>query len=315
MKTGITASLFLLSALAPACCSIGFANQPIQFGMQENVVIYNSKTKTEYFIRNARFTTDVPKDFAFIAPTPSYPTLSKVDPEIFEFLSSKQPQRDTASKPSEGVAASKSLDIETVMVAGYEATIIKGGDSQAVTDYLTKNGYKATNDAKEWVDFYVKKGWYLTAFKLINKSEALETGVICMKFKTDEPFNPYYVPESNRGGSGTVKFALISDQYMEPDDRVSANELNYQWMTTLNGSDMAKVAGFLSVPAGDLPSAAYLSDFFDSSFPTSAKDDLYFYPATTKQDLPVELPLPALIAGAALSAGVIYWGIRASKKQ
>jgi len=58
---------------------------------------------------------------------------------------------------------------------------------------VAKNKYATTNSTHEWVAFYLKKDWYITAFKVINAAEVADSGMVKMSFKSDRPFNPYYV--------------------------------------------------------------------------------------------------------------------------
>lgn len=288
MRT-ITTTL-LLAALAAqpifACCGFSPAGQPVQFGQQENIVIYNSKTKTEYFIRNARFVSEA-KEFGFIAPTPTQPEITKVNPEIFNYLNSKQP----VSRNTEGVAASVDSKaaggvevVDIVEVAGYKATILKASDSKALTDYLEEHNYATSPSLTEWTEHYIEKGWYLTAFQVINKEEALQTGVLCMKFTAETPFNPYYVPKDNIKGSASLDISFVSDQIFTPTIGKTEPYNRRSWNTKLNAKEMATVSKFLSISASELPSSAFLAHYSDYHFPTHQSDDIFFQPRPVVQN-------------------------------
>src|SRR5690606_15278900 len=148
------------------------------------VIIYNSRTQTEFFVRDARFST-AGDDLGFIAPTPTKPELSEVDPEIFAFAASLQPiPRNSESTTKAGSA----MEIESVKVAGFVAHVMRGGAKGEIQAWLDQKGYKTDVSTGEWIDHYVKKGWYLTAFEVDVQDGRASTGVVGMKFQTPKPF-------------------------------------------------------------------------------------------------------------------------------
>ncbi|MBA4292505.1 hypothetical protein C0431_05995 [bacterium] len=282
----------LLSTLAPACCGIGSGGNPIQFGKQENIVIYDSKTQTEIFIRNARFHTAEP-DFAFIAPTPSVPVIYEVDPEIFQYVNSLNPGM---SRGTDDGSTQASLEVFQVVVAGgYKATTLKATDDLALLQYLKTHNYKTNPSTRTWLKKYIDKGWYLTAFQVESLKDVAATGVIAMEFKTEEPFNPYYVPYDNRSKQGAgLDLTFISDQYLEPD----IPDLEYlpiiRRETSLKSSDFVKIASFLKPKSKHtpiLPSKGYAKRIIDRTFPNASQDDISFRHLTT----PVKLNQSALV--------------------
>jgi hypothetical protein len=309
---------FFLTALSVqsllACCGVAPEDQTIQFGRQDNIVIYNSKTQTEYFIRNARFESKA-KDIGFIAPTPSQPEITKTDNAIFSFIDSKQPKprfSDSASGPAATKAAGEVEVIDIVEVAGYKATILKASDANALTSYLKEHSYATTPSLTKWTDFYIKKGWYLTAFQVINKKEMLETGVLCMKFKTDKPFNPYYVPTDNIKDPAGLTLSFISDQNYEPTIGGTDPYDRPKWQSKLTTNDLGKIAGFVGMPLEEIPQSAFLTQYQDSKFPVAQSDDIYFVPRSSAKnfaalfgpeatggDARVYLSIPIILLGAA----------------
>ena len=202
--------LGLSSAVATACCGVSPNGKPVAFGDQTNLVIWDAGSKTEHFIRDAKFSSTA-ADFGFLAPTPSKPELSEASAEAFDTLEALKPVKDdTVGAASAMGAASLDKSIEVIQqvdVAGYRATTLLASDSVALADWMRKNGYQTTPAVETWTKVYIAKGWYLTAFKVLDKAQVASTGTVRMSFKTDRPFNPYYVPSDNikEGQKGTLK--------------------------------------------------------------------------------------------------------------
>lgn len=297
--------MLALPALSQPCCSISRVGEQIKFGQQENIIVWNPTTKTEYFIRNARFYTKS-KEFSFIAPSPSEPTITKSDEAAFHFLVYKQPP-PPANSEAAGTKSTWDEDVEVISeteVAGYKATVIKAGDAKAFTDWLTSNKYATTPSTQKWADTYIKKGWYLTAFEVINKEEAAATGIICMKFKADKPFNPYYVPDDNIDGGSGLQLYFITDGkvsgHIGEDQSRPWKEAS--WTNSMTHDDMTALAKLLDIPAGDMPFTGTVMSFTDFSFPKTGQDDIFFtpVPGTSAKDQKQK----TIMMGTALGAGV-----------
>ncbi|QYK54116.1 MAG: DUF2330 domain-containing protein [Fimbriimonadaceae bacterium] len=307
MRNWVIVPLLAVPALSQPCCGISSAGEKVLFGQQENIIVWNPTTKTEYFIRNARFSTES-KEFSFVAPTPTEPTMSKSSSEAFRFLQSKQPRTDTKGMDAAaGTASSPAANVEIISeteVAGYKATVIKAGDSKAFTDWLNANDYSTTPSTQKWADTYIKKGWYLTAFKVINKDEAAETGIICMKFKAEKPFNPYYVPDDNIDVGQGLQLYFITDGKVDGHIGEDAGKSwrKASWTNSMTHDDMTTLAEHLEIPAGDIPFTGTVMAFTDYSFPKTGQDDIFFtpVPGTTAK----EQKQKAVMLGTAAGAGI-----------
>jgi hypothetical protein len=77
--------LLLAAAIGIACCGLTFAYKNVKFAGQRNIIVWDDATKTEHFIRHAKFSSDA-KDLGFIAPTPTVPKLEEVDEKAFRSL-------------------------------------------------------------------------------------------------------------------------------------------------------------------------------------------------------------------------------------
>jgi hypothetical protein len=202
--------------LAVACGAVTFALEAAFFAGQTNIIVWDEATKTEHFVRNAKFTSTA-GDLGFLAPSPSLPTLVEVDEVAFETLASAVAEFERKVKESKltigcsGAATEDAAgvgsveELQTIHVAGYVATTLKASDPAALSIWMKKNGYASTPQIQKWSDFYIKKGWLLTAFKVNSELGSGETGTVMMSFTTDRPFNPYYVPKENFPRPNDVK--------------------------------------------------------------------------------------------------------------
>jgi hypothetical protein len=268
-------------SVASACCGVGPRGKPIRFGDQTNIVIWDPANKIEHFIRDAKFESDAP-DFGFIAPSPSKPELSEASDAAFETLAALKPfNRMSCSGPEAvgAIATSKSLQvIQQVDVAGYRATTLLASDSGALAEWMRKNGYQTTPTIEAWTKVYIAKGWYLTAFKVLDDGPVASTGTVRMSFTTDAPFNPYYVPADNikSGRTGMLKvFFVAPGEYRATIGKGQPWE-SADWTAPLPDATSSRLAGQLKLPPSAIPPGAHVEEFQDPEFPRAASDDIYF---------------------------------------
>lgn len=281
-RLGLVAVLGVSYAYASACCGVSSSGVPVKFGDQSNIIVWNPETKTEHFVRNAMFDTKA-KDFGFIAPTPEVPKLEAATEDAYYTLGNLRPQPPSmscgCSAGMEGnETSSKSVQVlQDLMVGKYRAVTIKSDDPKALADYLQSSGYASTPAFKEWVEYYAKKKWVLTAFKLRGDKEAkTESGIIRMSFKTDKPFNPYYVPADNGGVSGTLRIYFVSDGKYKANVGESGTWNPSEWDAPVPAEVADTLATELKVPRTDIPKGATVTYFEKYDWLNGAKEDLYF---------------------------------------
>ena len=270
-------SLALCSSIAMACECVSPSGKPVAMGDQTNIIVWNSAQHMEHFIRDAKFQTNG-NNFGFVAPTPSKPSLAEVSPEAFDTLASLRP-----IKSDEGFA--KAADrpgsvsiVQQVDVAGYRATTLLASDSKALARWMRKNGYKTTPSIEGWTKTYITKGWYLTAFKVLKKKGVASTGTVRMSFKTDRPFNPYFVPNDNinSGHKGTLKVFFVSNGAYQATVGKTAPWQDALWIAPVHSGDAARLAGQFKLAATAIPPRSQVEAFEDHDFPKPAQDDIYF---------------------------------------
>ena len=280
------ASLGCLVSAAWPCAGIA-GGGPVAFRGQANIVVWDSKTKTEHFVRNAQFRTEG-KDLGFIAPTPTVPELSEVDPRAFRTLAALGPVPKSrgghALGGGGGPASSPQVEVVyTQSVAGYEATVLRATDTAALEEWLRKHGYTAPPDVKAWMAQYVQSGWYLTAFKVSTVEGAMQTGALRMTFRTHQPFNPYSVPKSNwvARGESPLRVFFVSDRLYAGKFGGRRPWVSPKWTAPVSKETAQILDAQLKVRLGSVPTGI-VACFEDAAFASFAESDLFFEPMATR---------------------------------
>jgi len=198
--------------------------------------------------------------------------------------------------------------IQEADVAGFHATTLWSTDAHAINDWMNAHGYVSTPEVEKWADRYTKRGWYLTAFKVIDKAKlAASTGTVRMTFKTRKPFNPFYVPSSNIlvNKKGTLRVYFVSVGDYDANIGTYGTWQTPQWTAQIPEATSALLAKQIKIPAEDIPDNVQVETFVDNDFPRPAADDIYFtkkrvalapVPASKRSD-PTFLAMPLLAAG------------------
>ena len=252
------------------------------------IVIWNSKTKTEHFIRQANFNTEA-KDFGFIVPLPSVPDFAVANPDAFSLLESLVPPpiQFGCSKPTEtsGPPASAMVILKEERVGDYIATVIKATDAAAMSSWLKKNGFKPRPQMSEWLDYYNRKNWVFAALKYAaKKGRETRTRAIRISFKTDKPHYPYKMPSDafKPGWTRPLKLYVISDTPIQAEfmDGGSQWQGELQWSGPLPKEKVGTLATDLNLKSTDFPSNAVVSIFNNAHRESKYTDDLAFVATT-----------------------------------
>jgi len=282
---------------ASACSGVGPIGKPVVFGDQTNIIIWDEAHHMEHFIRNANFKSGA-DDFGFIAPTPGKPELSEASNKAFYTLANLQPRPRGFAYGGFGGgarAAAKADEVQVIQeadVSGYHATTLWSTNAHAINDWMNEHGYVSTPEVEKWADRYTSKGWYLTAFKVIDRSKlAASTGTVRMSFPARMPYNPFYVPSTNipitRAGTLRVYFVSVGDY-----EASIGNTEPWQspiWTSPIPEAQAALLAKQVKIPAEDVPDNAQVETFVDNNFPRTAFDDIYF-----SKKVSAEVPKPPL---------------------
>ena len=278
MRTWVTGGLVFAMASAWSCCGVASTDDFVRFGEQVNLVIWDKEKGVEHFVRKAQFESKG-DDLGFIAPTPSVPELVEVDEQVFAYLYDMKPvprNSDAVAAKAAGAAGGAVDIIQEKDVAGYRATTLKATDPGKLAEWMKENGYATTPAVEEWTQFYIGKGWYLTAFKVNVEDGRGETGTVRMTFNTDKPFNPYKVPKDNFGSNAGLKLFYIGKGETVGNVGERGKWVSSKWSAPLKSHNNEAISGYLKLGYQDIPSDMTLSYFEDENFPNEASDDLYF---------------------------------------
>ncbi|HWD42054.1 MAG TPA: DUF2330 domain-containing protein [Fimbriimonas sp.] len=292
-RTCAAVAALAVSGFARPCSGVGPTGQPVVFGDQTNIVIWDEAHHMEHFIRNANFKSGA-SDFGFIAPTPGKPDLHEASTKAFYTLASLAPVLRV--RGGYGGAGRRFADedrmsevkvIQEADVSGFHATTLWSHDAHAINDWMNAHGYVSTPEVEKWADRYTKRGWYLTAFKVVDKAKlAASTGTIRMSFRTNKPFNPFYVPKTNipLGGGGTLRVYFVS--VGDYDGTIGGTEAwqTPQWTSAIPWTTGDQLAAQVELPKEAIPNRSQVEAFVDTNFPRPAAEDIYF----VKRKPPVE---------------------------
>lgn len=240
----ILAGTFLLISIpgrpttAEGCAVAPRAGQHVDIAEESAIIIWDSATKTEHFIRRASFKTEA-KDFGFLVPSPSKPTLSSADDTAFGELEriTAPPMRVqsqsgggcgigcAASAPKAAMAPDGKVDVlHEQRVAGYDAVVLSATDAAALNKWLADHGYQSSESLKKWLEPYVAKKWIITAFKIASAGEKEKDAKGATATKTTIASNVTPSPTSTAGvATSAVRMTFTTDRpfypYREPEDQ------------------------------------------------------------------------------------------------
>jgi hypothetical protein len=282
------ASLALLAgavALAPApgargCLVVRPRGQEVRLATESAIIVWDAASQTQHFIRRARFETRA-RDFGFIVPTPTRPTLAEATDKAFDLLERYTRPLPGRAKRKAGAPPPRVVVLETKRVAGLDAVVLRANDATALNDWLKKNGYPSRPAYTSWLKPYVARGWIVTAFKIAKGAEgsAVGTKAVRMSFKTDRPFFPYREPEEAGRGTGprllriyflgeAAAEGVLGERGKWPGRVVGGRKLAaYQQKEALE---------LLKLPAATLKPGAWVTRFEDSSKTRPGNEDVYF---------------------------------------
>jgi hypothetical protein len=296
------------------------------------LIVYDSATKTEHFLRLAKFET-TSSDFGFFVPTPSQPELAEASAEIFPMLAKiteppvvhrtvKQEAGIgcglTAMAPKGAADQSDSMQIaggvrviERKRIGAFDAVVLKADNAKTLQDWLKENEYTSRPALEAWIGEYIRLGWYITAFKIAGRTATTESmnAPIRISFKTDVPVYPYrepldQPPKASHTSERRFRLFVLADSRVNGRLGTGKNAQAFAGRTVWSKPvETAAIAPALA--AGKFPPLTrdwHLTEFEDSSDPRMGTDDVYFT-KSAKQEL-VERPPHEII-----TYETTYWGV------
>jgi hypothetical protein len=289
------AGLGLLGGLTDqvaACATAYKRGEPVQVASESAIIVWDAGAKVEHFIRRAAFTTETP-EFGFLVPTPTRPTLKESSDDAFRFLESLTAPEvvhvprfelipNIACK-KKATSGKKVEVLERQRVAGYDATILRADSALALNDWLAKHEYIMRSDLTAWLEPYVKRGWIITAFKVVKDPSVddVATSAVRMSFHAVRPFFPYSEPAEQRDSKTKGWSRRLLRVFFVAEARYKGrlgNNRNWPgrtvWAGPLQAEPAAELAKKLAVKAGR--QAPWLTVFEDKASPRPGTADLFF---------------------------------------
>jgi len=296
MKTLLLTAALASATFAPsasACCAVTRDGSLVVNADQTVIMIWDSATKSQHFIRQADFKTDAP-DVGFIVPSPSRPQLAEAGKAAFASLAEiTAPYVRTGggggigcSAPDVSPARQSSVRIiEQKRVAGYDATVLTARSGTDLVEWLQQNGYPHSPETAAWAAPYLGGDWHFTAMK-VAKTDAtqpdLAASALRITFRTERPLFPYREPESSVAKRKLNAPARLLRIYFIADARYTAAlDGGGKWTGKAVWSDeitahRERLLRELKLPASTGPQNWVLTEFEDRWPYTQATGDLYF---------------------------------------
>jgi hypothetical protein len=326
---------------ADACAPAPHLGETVHIASEEALIVWDPVRRVEHFVRAATFDTRA-RDFGFLVPTPTTPTLAEEDRSLFPLLARHSipetiVRRPWVLSPSLGCAAlvlseragDRLAAVESAVlppvrvlsaqqVAGYDAVVLEADDPSALTRWLDEHRYGTTPTLTAWLAPYIAQHWKITAFKVAvpdpNDPSPPRTAPVRMTFATDTPFYPYREPEDQRApgaGPRELRVHVLSRERME--GTLGAQGV---WPGRVTYSGPTDALGTRIAQWGLSPELTWLTSFEDRSSPRPGTDEVFFRRAAAQgQVLPppnyieqprrVAIPLDA-VALAGLAGGVAW---------
>lgn len=354
VAVAITVGLLFAPRIARACAPAPRLGEEVAIADEEAIIVWDPTTKTEQFIRRARFDT-TGSSFGFLVPTPTRPTLDEVPVSVFAQLAAAiRPRVEVVSSgisivptallfeacglrgvlksapPPDDATAGVTV-IQSVAVAGFQATTIEASDPAAISAWLGEHGFASTPQLTEWLARYVEDKWVITAFVIGDATQSddaprsLATSAVRMTFHTERPFYPYREPAKvpmTTTPRVTTAARMLRVFFLPHSASPPGTDKNAvgQYRATL-GIDRAWGARVVHASTIAAPAElgigrdVYASVFVDESHPRVATDELYFKPSNLQDDItqvktiekPRRIPIPIdVLVVAALVVGFAW---------
>ena len=257
---------------------------------QCNVAVWDPVSKMEHLVQSSAFMSQA-KRFEFLVPTHTLPRVKEVGDAPINLVSALitphrpprpvvKPNPEDELDPTYGVLIRPKVEVKQIAFVGnLKATTIRASDVIALTDWMTKNGYRASQSQNEWLEKYVQKRWFITAFQVNSESDAIKTSSVRLSFKTEAPYVPYTSPKNNWVDGIKQEVFLVTPHAMQGTTNGKAlwtgKLTGHSFLTKAATADFAKSLGLSSK---DIPAQSWVNRYLDQSAVDSTGDDLYFFP-------------------------------------
>ena len=199
--------------------------------VEQVLIVHDPATETEHFVRELVFR-DAEEPFGFVVPTPSQPTVAKVDTSPFAALAPHFPPElpDTGRTGSGagggkgGPAAPGAAPTVSVLskerIGSFTVFVLAATDAGALKKWLDDNELATTPASEAWLKHYVDLGFYYAAFRYEVSGKgapqakgapqgSTKSETVRLSFSTPLPYYPYREPEHPRPTSRRPRLLTV----------------------------------------------------------------------------------------------------------
>jgi hypothetical protein len=300
---------------AEACCPAPPSGRPVVNADQTVILVWDSATKTQHFIRRASFAAGA-EDFGFLVPTPAAPELAEAGDDAFPMLQKLTEPEVIIEEGSSGGCACAGLArksaagyapppqvavLEEKTVAGFHAVVLEANSASALVGWLGEHGYAFSPEVEVWAKPYVEQGWKITALRVAKDDagkaqQRVAASSLRMSFHTERPLFPYREPDTSQAAPALGATSRLLRIYFIGDARYEGKldggnwTGNVAWSGRLSADDRSRALSALHIAPESTPKEWWLTEFEDPWPYALAPSDLYFSKSAT-QDTVVREPI------------------------
>ncbi len=284
-------SLFGMFAASSQACLLlsAFTRPQVALVAKSNMVIWNPESKTEHLVQSLALLSKI-NQFDYLIPTPTKPTVSVVGQGGFQAAygvlhPSQLPMVDMFSHEYEGgLSARHTADTTTeTYVKNVKITTINAADILALSKWMEDSGYHPNEKQRAWLQRYVDRRWYITAFTVKPTEELSKTEAVRLSFKTENPVMPYFSAGANWLDKVRQELYLISPV---PLAGMVGKKATWKGKSTshayLATRSSEKLAAQLKLGKDELPTKSWVQWYVENGAISDTTDDITFIAPSKK---------------------------------
>jgi len=318
----LLASTLLFPAVGFGCAIE--AEDAVRTTDESALIVWNSRTHTEQFVRRATFESKA-KNFGFLVPTPSRPSLGAANDALFDSLQSELEPKTirkarrginfaplvtsfslggsssdsssvtlaaTSNGPAAGGAKGASVNsavevVEQKRVGNYQAVVLRASEAKSLSQWLRKHHHPVSSDTRAWLAPYVRRGFFLTVFQIVSdaQSQSAQAQAVRLTFRSDAPFYPYREPQRVQSVGGGRSLRVFFIGENRVGARIENEGKHADWPAPTTYS--APLASrLLAEQKLEAPEGKLrLTAFEDQSSPRPGWGDLRFSPSKSQSEI------------------------------
>lgn len=221
LATALSFTQLVADRDADACGGFGRLGSSAPSVAVERVLLVHDEAKgVEHFIREVAFSS-VKETFGFVVPTPSKPTVAKVDDIDWARLDRDHPFSMDKGIGSLGYGSGSGRlggaggvkVLEHKRVGSFASYVLEAGSGEAMKKWLSENRFQTTPASQAWLDHYIRLGFTFVALRFepqLAKETRAKNGdfdfarggaeTVRISFETPVPYYPYREPDAGDGG-------------------------------------------------------------------------------------------------------------------